>query len=897
VIYVIAHPTLPNTMSADHAWLTPHAEIVVCDGNKDIEYNATVQSLPFLEEEIWRVQIRWDVNQHMDVVECIKCKPRVFLGKRRRTSTQWFAPIRATLWKKGKKKVTSGVEKKGALQKERKLFRISDGGVAKGGENFLGARGSKMRRRFEGNKNDDEEKEANDSCADNEEENVVTSKHRRRKILKRMPNSFKKGAKPFLAEIMKSEDEQEDERYDPNEICLDEDGEEEDLESSLTDRKRNIIKIEQNDQRQDLKTKTVKKRQSSQKKDAINDLKDQKSKTNMDKKPILNFSQNKKKSFKNNKNLVLHHPTISKSSKELASLLSTLMDLPPKSLPHVAVKLAQFFLFVRERQWVWQNRQMGREEWTKDSVLQHVFFCNVYRELDTGTTYFRRFLLDCQDKGRFGKGRREQVKNVLWCSLAYRLVNRVETFTECDGGGIPTLSRYSSYWKSLKKLEAKTKVFTGAHQVMGLERYGRTLLHISERKGEALNKCVSAILDPEKSLKDLSLEVQTIPNVGKFFAWQVLCDLLEAGMIPHATEFEYAELGPGALAGLSLIFGNSFADKQCLLRFLGDAQTKVFGILGVDFPHFDGRLISLKAIEHSLCEFCKYINVCQNGLQCKKRLYKSSPNTSFTSNVPDDKLKCITCLNDCDGVKESPSRGIVQCAGCQSIDSRRNLRRISIPDPTPQDKKEEKPHAREEKITSNPRPISVDSDSVKESPSRGIVQWAGYQSIDPRRNPRRISIHNPTPQDKKEEKPHAREEKITSNPRPISVDCDTVKESTSRGIVQCAGYQSIDSRSNPRRISIPDPTSQDKKEQKPHVFGEKITSNSKPITVQSQKERGPIPFIAWKKEASNTEDPFAPINTLTPVASLVEDLVYGSDSEDIVALTQRVSTGKNDNDR
>jgi len=67
--------------------------------------------------------------------------------------------------------------------------------------------------------------------------------------------------------------------------------------------------------------------------------------------------------------------------------------------------------------------------------------------------------------------------------------------------------------------------------------------------------------------------------------------------------------------------------------------------------------------------------------------------------------------------------------------------------------------------------------------------------------------------------------------------------------------------------------------------------------VQSQKERGPIPFIAWKKEASNTEDPFAPINTLTPVASLVEDLVYGSDSEDIVALTQRVSTGKNDNDR
>merc|ERR1719361_3239078 len=95
------------------------------------------------------------------------------------------------------------------------------------------------------------------------------------------------------------------------------------------------------------------------------------------------------------------------------------------------------------------------------------------------------------------------------------------------------------------------------------------------------------------------------------------------------------------------------------------------------------------------------------------------------------------------------------------------------------------------------------------------------------------------------------------------------------------------------------PTSQKGKDSEPHADDKKdnvTTFNPRPTSAQSQKAKCPIPFIAWKKEHSSTGDPFDPINTITPaapiimispVASLVEDLVNDSDG---IALGQKIST-------
>ena len=54
-----------------------------------------------------------------------------------------------------------------------------------------------------------------------------------------------------------------------------------------------------------------------------------------------------------------------------------------------------------------------------------------------------------------------------------------------------------------------------------------------------------------KSCQDIILR---IPNVGAFFAWQILCDLLECKILGYLTDNQWACLGPGAKNGLRRVF-------------------------------------------------------------------------------------------------------------------------------------------------------------------------------------------------------------------------------------------------------------------------------------------------------------------------------------------------------
>ena len=90
-----------------------------------------------------------------------------------------------------------------------------------------------------------------------------------------------------------------------------------------------------------------------------------------------------------------------------------------------------FWWFVCERQAIWHRRFVElRETWTDDPILRDCHFTNVYRELDRGTMWFYKQLT----------AKRLSAENppaLLWCSVVYRLVNRLETFDAF--GGIPIM--------------------------------------------------------------------------------------------------------------------------------------------------------------------------------------------------------------------------------------------------------------------------------------------------------------------------------------------------------------------------------------------------------------------------------------------------------------------------
>ena len=57
-----------------------------------------------------------------------------------------------------------------------------------------------------------------------------------------------------------------------------------------------------------------------------------------------------------------------------------------------------------------------------------------------------------------------------------------------------------------------------------------------------------------RSTKMCHSVILKIPNVGDFFSWQILCDLLESKILGLNTDDQWACLGPGAKNGLRRIF-------------------------------------------------------------------------------------------------------------------------------------------------------------------------------------------------------------------------------------------------------------------------------------------------------------------------------------------------------
>src|SRR5437773_4525673 len=127
--------------------------------------------------------------------------------------------------------------------------------------------------------------------------------------------------------------------------------------------------------------------------------------------------------------------------------------------------LESFWRFVCERQWVWHRRFVERKfpPWTDDPILQTTRFTNVYRELDPGTQYALREILET------GLPIRDKIFNV----MLYRLIGRTETFAAI---GAQHVSSFDSSFleKTLRFIrDVKGKPpFSGAYVVSTYLRMG-----------------------------------------------------------------------------------------------------------------------------------------------------------------------------------------------------------------------------------------------------------------------------------------------------------------------------------------------------------------------------------------------------------------------------------------
>lgn len=270
-------------------------------------------------------------------------------------------------------------------------------------------------------------------------------------------------------------------------------------------------------------------------------------------------------------------------------------------------------------------RRAGRAPpWAAHPLLAGAHFCNVSRLEDRGTLAFHA-LLRAQ--------RVRSLAGVLWCSLLYRRLNRLGTFVEW-GRRLPLPQDAAAWlaWLAARAGDGGGPLFTAKHQQSGgLEGYLDMVRGLAGLPGAdgaapdprfppiaqlatALQRCACA-RDAHRTLK------AAVRHVGDFIAWQVLCDCVEAGALAAAAADDWAALGPGARAGLELLAGAGEGGEAALLGRLRQLQAaQPWALAQLGRPSFGcvaagegAPPLLLRDLEHSLCEFSKWLALRRGG--------------------------------------------------------------------------------------------------------------------------------------------------------------------------------------------------------------------------------------------------------------------------------------------
>jgi hypothetical protein len=270
--------------------------------------------------------------------------------------------------------------------------------------------------------------------------------------------------------------------------------------------------------------------------------------------------------------------------------------------------LARLGWYVAERQAVWERRNAGLPRpWTDDEVLRTNHFTNVYRELDPGTIFAQRVmqLLSRQDR--------------VWFAVAYRLINRRQTFEEYRGSfGVEHTEEWLDYINDRYARGVTTK----------------TSRHLTPRRA-LYEKGVRTVgkVDLPRNAHAAWDTLGKLPGVGTFCGWQVFCDLVQVGEVDDDQSFVI--VGDGAAYALYTLYGQrNFEDywhdgraganigrdrkiggrvrvqsrehREWSIRVIRWLVAQQHQWLRSDFVWWRDNPLDNKNVEHSLCEWLRY---------------------------------------------------------------------------------------------------------------------------------------------------------------------------------------------------------------------------------------------------------------------------------------------------
>ncbi|MGD0318213.1 MAG: nucleotide kinase domain-containing protein [Nitrososphaerales archaeon] len=262
-----------------------------------------------------------------------------------------------------------------------------------------------------------------------------------------------------------------------------------------------------------------------------------------------------------------------------------------------------FFRFIYERHQIYCKRFVQKlpAPWTNDRILRKYKFTNVYRELDRGTLYLTNEII--------GRG---SDRDVIFNILLYRIFNNIETYRAI---GFQTVESFDAA-NTIRLLESRSKagkaIFTNAFMVSGT-RYADSNSKIVNMVNGVIRDDLVKNFDSHfqriknsKSLEDAHAAIKEITHFGDFLSYEAIIDINYSGII-RFSEDDWVNPGPGCKKGINYIFSSkgdhSYAE---IIRILREDQHIHFDRLNLNFKGLSPKDLTLRNIEHSLCEFSKY---------------------------------------------------------------------------------------------------------------------------------------------------------------------------------------------------------------------------------------------------------------------------------------------------
>lgn len=251
-----------------------------------------------------------------------------------------------------------------------------------------------------------------------------------------------------------------------------------------------------------------------------------------------------------------------------------------------------FFETARERHSIYLRRKKGlpREAWTDDPIFRRYSFCNLYRELDRTTIWFRENVRDTLTSK----------PEVLLATVLFRWFNRVETGEAIFVDKLtPERGRPYTAWDSLLQtgdVDFLRKIIvgalgsgpyvTGAYVILGQQgmskldgvlkcvgdfsagEYLSAMFPVyAEVGGESLNwRALAEVMleNPGKfTLEQTWQWLKQVPYLGPFMAYEIVSDLRWTKLLDQAPDvLTWANPGPGAARGLARLHGRPITRRR-----------------------------------------------------------------------------------------------------------------------------------------------------------------------------------------------------------------------------------------------------------------------------------------------------------------------------------------------